>query len=394
MPKINPHYAELKTPYIFPLIEEKIALLEAQGLKENLINLSIGDIALPLANTIADAICQATQEMTQESSKRGYAPSEGYFFLREAICQNEYSPWGFTPEEIFISDGINSDTANIQELFALDAKIAIADPTYPVYLSTNIMAGRKEKIHLLPCTEANGFLPVPPSEPCDLIFLCSPSNPTGTAMNYEQLQAWVDYAITHQAIIVFDHAYAAFVRSPNIPRSIYELPGADQVAIECKSFSKTAGFTGLRCAYAVVPKKLPGGLHAMWRRRQVTKSNGVAYPIQRGAQATYSQRGKAETEAQVAAYVESSAILREALKRSGQMFFGGVDAPYIWWKVPPGWTSWRFFDHLLQHCHILGIPGLGFGPAGEGYIRLSTFATPSKAHEAARRIESHALCAC
>jgi LL-diaminopimelate aminotransferase len=393
MAKINPYYAELKTPYIFPLIEEKLAQIEREGLKEKVINLSIGDIALPLADVIADAICQAAREMTSEEGKRGYPPSEGYSFLRKAIWQNEYSHHAVTEEEIFISDGANSDTSNIQELFSVDAKIVIIEPTYPVYLSTNIMAGRKEHILLISSTEANDFVPLPPNEPCDLIFLCSPNNPTGVAMNRGQLQAWVNYALEHQAIIVFDHTYCSFIRSQNVPYSIYEIPGAERVAIECKSFSKSAGFTGLRCAYAVVPKELPHNLHAMWRRRQSTKSNGVAYPIQRGAEAIYTEKGKLQTEAQVAIYLESARILREALEQAGQTFVGGLDAPYIWWKVAAGRTSWQFFDHLLQHSQILGIPGVSFGSSGEGYLRLSTFTTPEKACEAAKRIESHALCA-
>ncbi|MBS3903984.1 MAG: LL-diaminopimelate aminotransferase [Simkania sp.] len=388
MPKINPSYSLLKTPYIFPIIEEKLALLETLGLKESVINLGIGDVALPLAPAIAEAICSATREMTHPSGKKGYGPSEGYFFLRETICNHEYASFGFSPEEIFISDGTNSDTANIQELFATDCKVAITNPTYPVYLASNVMAGRNEHILFLPCLADNGFHPQPPEGPCDLIFLCSPSNPTGTAMDHALLKRWVDYAIEKDAVIVFDNAYAAFIRSPNIPLSIYEIEGAHKVAIECRSFSKAAGFTGLRCAYTVVPKTLPHGLHTMWRRRQSTKSNGVAYPIQRGAEATFSKEGYTQVKAQVDIYLESGKILREALHRNHQTFYGGIDAPYIWWKTPNEMNSWQFFDHLLDSCRIIGIPGLGFGSAGEGYLRLSTFTVPAEAQEAAVRLAS------
>jgi LL-diaminopimelate aminotransferase len=386
MAKINPHYSRLSSPYIFPVIEEKMAALAKQGNAASVINLGIGDIALPLAPAIVTAICSATEEMGRKETQRGYGPSEGYPFLRETIAQNSYRQFGITAEEIFISDGTNSDTANIQELFALDCTVAIADPTYPVYLATNIMAGRGDSITLLPCTTENGFLPQPPDHHVDIIFLCSPSNPTGVALNREAWERWIAYAQREQAIIVHDHAYSAFIRSPDVPRSVYEIPGAAEVAIECCSFSKAAGFTGLRCAYAVVPRTLPHHLHAMWKKRQTTKSNGVAYPIQRGAEASYTPEGKLQVQQQVASYGQQAELLYKGLKQLGYSCYGGIDAPYVWWPTPAGVSSWEFFDQLLEKCHLLTIPGQGFGPLGEGYVRLSAFTTSEKAHEALRRI--------
>jgi LL-diaminopimelate aminotransferase len=386
MPKINPYFSELKSSYIFSIIEEKVA---ATSDKDKIINLGIGDIALPLAPSIAQALCQATEEMTTDQGKKGYGPSEGYPFLRQIICRNEYEKWGFTPEEIFISDGTNTDTANIQELFSYEARIVVPEPTYPVYYATNVLAGRKKQIKILPCTEENQFLPFPPSETYDLIYLCSPSNPMGVAMDRTLLKRWVNYALEHEAIIVLDNAYAAFATSPSIPESIYEIEGASKVAIECRSFSKSAGFTGLRCAYCVVPKNLSHNLHALWKRRQAIKFNGVAYPIQRAAEAVFSEEGKKQVSAQVSTYLESAKILSEVLTKTKQKFFGGIDAPYIWWKTPNGMKSWEFFDHLLEHCQIIGIPGSGFGDYGEGYFRLSTFSQPKTARIAAERL----LCA-
>lgn len=383
MPKINPFFSELKSSYIFSIIEKKIA--ETLD-KEKIINLGIGDIDLPLAPAIARAISQAAEEMATDQGKKGYGPSEGYPFLRQAICQSEYQKWGLCPEEIFISEGTNSDTANIQELFSCDAKILVPEPTYPVYYATNVLAGRKNHTTILPCTKEDHFLPLPPSEAHDLIYLCSPSNPMGVAIDRALLKRWVDYALQHEAIIILDNAYAAFSRSPSIPETIYEIEGASKVAIECRSFSKSAGFTGLRCAYSVVPKNLPQNLHALWKRRQAIKFNGAAYPIQRAAEATFSEEGRDQVKAQVSTYLESAKILREALTETQQNFFGGVDAPYIWWKTPNDMKSWAFFDHLLEHCQIIGIPGVGFGDYGEGYFRLSTFAKPTTARLAAERI--------
>jgi len=386
MAKINPHFSRLHSPYIFPVIEEKLALLTSQVPPFSIINLGIGDIALPLAPAVVKAICGATEEMGVKETQKGYGPSEGYLFLREGVAKSCYGDLGISPEEIFISDGANSDTSNLQELFAQDSVIAIPDPTYPVYKATNIMAGRADTITLLPCTIENGFLPQPPSTRVDLVYICSPSNPTGVALNRDAWTRWITYARENEALIVHDHAYSAFIRSPDVPRSVYEIPGANEVVIECCSFSKTAGFTGLRCAWAVVPRALPHNLHALWKKRTTTKSNGVAYPIQRGALAALTAEGKQETQEQVDIYMKQAELLSSGLKKLGFSCFGGTDAPYIWWKTPHGMSSWQFFDTLLEKCHLVAIPGLGFGPSGEGYIRLSTFTTSEIAQEALARI--------
>lgn len=385
MVKINPNYSRLSSPYIFPIIEEKLAALSAKVPPSSVVNMGIGDIALPLAPALVKAICSATEEMGRQEMQRGYGPSEGYPFLRECIAKNGYEQFGISAEEIFISDGANSDTVNLQELFAADCSIAIPDPTYPVYLAANIMAGRGDFITFLPCTSENGFLPQPPSYHVDVIYLCSPSNPTGVAMKREDWEKWIAYARKEEAIIIHDHAYAAFIQSPDVPRCVYEIPGAYEVVIECCSFSKTAGFTGLRCAYSVVPRTLPHNLHAMWKRRQTTKSNGVAYPIQRGAAAALTFEGKSQIQGQVSHYMQQAGLIYKGLTDMGYSCYGGIDAPYIWWKTPVGLSSWEFFDLLLEKCYLVAIPGQGFGPAGEGYVRLSAFTTSDKAHEALRR---------
>jgi LL-diaminopimelate aminotransferase len=384
MAKLNSHYKKLRREYIFPIIEQKLAELEG---KVSLINLGIGDISLPLAPSVAQAIQGAVQEMTTSEGKRGYGPSEGYLFLREAIARHAYAHVGIAPDEIFISDGANTDTANIQEIFSSSVRLGIADPTYPVYLDTNIMAGRGKKITLLPCTEKSRFCPVPPGDRCDVIYLCTPGNPTGVAMTRKEMQAWVDYAHQEKALLLIDNAYEAFVTSNDVPQTIFEIEGAKEVAIEFRSFSKSAGFTGLRCAYTVLPKQLhKGAIHALWKRRQATKSNGVAYPIQRGAEAVFSPQGHAETKAQVATYQKAATILRDGILKLGYTCWGGIDAPYIWWKTPKDLSSWEFFDQLLHRCHILAIPGRGFGEHGEGYVRLSTFTTPEMAQSANERL--------
>ncbi len=386
MAKINSHFSRLNSPYIFPIIEEKLAVLQSQVASSSILNLGIGDIALPLAPSVVKAICQATQEMGIQESQKGYGPSEGYAFLRENIAKTCYHDLGISAEEIFISDGTNSDTANFQELFAHDSVVAIPDPTYPVYKATNIMAGRADTIIYLPCTEENDYLPQPPSCRVDLVYICSPNNPTGVALNRKAWEKWIAYAKEHEAVIVHDHAYSAFIRSPDVPSTVYEIPGAKEVVVECCSFSKTAGFTGLRCAWAVVPKALPHHLHALWKKRVTTKSNGVAYPIQKGALAALTPEGKEETKKQVDTYMEQALLLSSGLKKLGFSCFGGLDAPYIWWKTPPGMHSWQFFDTLLENCHLIAIPGLGFGQYGEGYVRLSTFTTAEIATKALERI--------
>jgi LL-diaminopimelate aminotransferase len=393
MVKGNPHFKDLKREYIFPIIEKKLAELKSSVPAAQVLNLGVGDIAFPLSPTIATAICHAVQEMTQSASIKGYGPSEGYPFLREAIAEHEYRHLGIKAEEIFISDGINTDITQILDLFH-SSKIAIPDPAYPAYYDSNVIAGHKKKIVLLPCVEDTGFIPALPAEKCDLIYLCSPHNPTGVAMNRQQLKDFVAYARENRALILYDNAYEAFVTSPDVPRSIYEIDGAKEVALEFKSFSKSAGFTGLRCSYAVMPKqakatfgKKEEPIHPLWMKRQSIKFNGVSYPIQKGAEAYYSAEGQKETREQIKTYLQQAKALRDGLQNIGHRCFGGLDSPYIWWKTPSGISSWEFFDVLLNRGHLIAIPGSGFGKHGEGYIRLSAFITPSTAQEALTRIK-------
>ncbi len=389
MVKLNSNFQRLKREYIFPIIDQKLAELKQKHPRAQILNFGVGDIALPLAPSLARAITSAISEMTTEDGLRGYGPHNGYLFLREAIVRHEYARLGITPEEIFISDGTNSDTVNIQDLFSTVNVIGITDPTYPAYLDSAIMGGRK-KILQLPCIEKHHFAPQPPKKHCDLIYLCSPSNPTGMAMTRKELQAWIHYALKEKAILLLDNAYEAFVTSPDVPRSIFELPGAKECAIEFRSFSKSAGFTGLRCAYAVLPKTVKAqsqALHPLWDRRQATKFNGAAYPIQRGAEAFYTKEGQKETRAQVAQYLTQAKRLKEGLKKLGFTCYGGTDSPFIWWKTPKGKSSWEFFDELLEKCHMILIPGRGFGASGEGYVRLSAFTTPEKTDLALERLK-------
>jgi LL-diaminopimelate aminotransferase len=386
MVQLNAHFKKLKREYVFPIIERKLAEAREKHPQLSVVNLGVGDVALPLVPHVAKAICGATEEMTTQPGMRGYGPSEGYSFLREAISQKCYAGI-ISPEEIFVSDGTNGDATNIQELFSSKCKIGIPDPTYPAYLDSAIIGGRLSKVTLLPCTEETKFCPVPPNEHLDVIYLCSPNNPTGVAMNRVQLKAWIDYAKREDAIILIDNAYEAFVTSPDVPRSIYEIEGAKAVAIEFRSFSKSAGFTGLRCAYTVVPQAIEQGtMHTLWMKRQSIKFNGVSYPIQRGAEASLSPEGMKETQNQVREYLQQGKILSDGLGKLGFSSVGGHDAPYIWWKAPPGKTSWEFFDEILAKCHLISIPGRGFGRFGEGYIRLSTFTTHEQTNLALDRL--------
>ncbi len=387
MVQLNSHFKKLKREYVFPIIEQKLAEVRGKHPHLSIVNLGVGDVALPLVPSVAKAICDATQEMTTRAGMRGYGPSEGYSFLREAISQKCYGLCGISPEEVFISDGTNGDATNVQELFSSKCKIGIPDPTYPAYLDSAIIGGRLSKVVLLPCTEESGFCPVPPTEHLDVVYLCSPNNPTGVAMTRIQLKAWIDYAHREKALLLLDNAYEAFVTSPEVPRSIYEIEGAKEVAIEFRSFSKSAGFTGLRCAYTIVPKAIQKGkLHAMWMKRQSIKFNGVSYPIQKGAEASLSPEGLKETQTQVYEYLQQGKILHTGLSKLGFSCVGGQDAPYIWWKVPAGKTSWNYFDEILEKCHLISIPGRGFGHYGEGYIRLSTFTTADQAQLALERL--------
>ena len=386
----NPHFHRLNTPYIFPIIEEKLEKLKSSPLENPLINMGIGDTSLPLAPAISQALKSAIDEMSVTSY--GYGPSAGYSFLREAVTSHEYAKFGLTAEEIFISDGINSDITGILDLFSSSSVVALPTPSYPAYYSASTLAGKK--IVFMPCDESSRFVPKPPASPPDVIYLCSPHNPTGVAMNREELTNMVSYAKKHKAIILFDAAYAAFIRSSDVPKSIYEIPGADEVALEFRSFSKSAGFTGLRCAYLALPKKVQiqigekeHSLHSLWNKRQSIRFNGVAYPIQKGALATFSSEGKAETEKQVSLYVELAKELKEGLISLGQTCVGGSDSPYIWWKTPGTLSSWDFFDRLLNECQILAVPGPGFGEGGEGYIRLSAFSSKENVANALTRIQ-------
>lgn len=392
MAKLNPHFNRLKREYIFPIIDQKLAELKKEFPDVQILNFGIGDIALPLAPSIAKAITDSVIEMTTEKGMKGYGAHNGYLFLREAIVKNEFSHLGIAPDEIFISDGTNSDTVSILDLFNPSSVVGVTDPTYPAYLDSAILSGRK-KILAFPCLPENQFAPLPPQEHCDIVYLCSPNNPTGMAMNRSQLQNWVDYARQEQALLLIDNAYEAFISSPDVPRSIFELPGAKECAIEFRSFSKTAGFTGLRCAYTILPKAAKAqlgrkllSLHTYWDRRQATKFNGVAYPIQRGAEAVYTKEGQKETRAQIASYLEQAKRLKDGLKKFGFTCYGGIDSPFLWWKTPEGLASWDFFDLLLKKCHLISIPGRGFGPNGEGYVRLSAFTTADKTTLALERL--------
>ncbi len=375
MAMLNSNFNRLNRVYIFPLIEEKLAHFKGDL---PLVNLGIGDIALPLSSRIARAICTGVEEMSTSKGIHGYGPAAGYSFLQEAICKEEFAPLGISPDEIFISDGANSDTVNILDLFDGKSTVALMNPTYPAYLDASILRGHTQLL-ALPCLEENGFSPDLPQGKVSLIYLCSPNNPTGMALSREELQSWVDYALKHKAILLIDNAYEAFITSKEVARSIFELPGALECAIEFRSFSKSAGFTGLRCAYTILPRTVNvegTSLHTLWMKRQAIKFNGVAYPIQRGAAAVYSPEGRKETQAQIQIYQEGAKLLKGALAQKGLTCYGGVDSPYLWVKTPTGMSSWDFFDHLLERCQILSIPGCGFGEHGEGFVRLSSFTTP------------------
>ncbi len=391
MPKLNHNFQKLKREIIFPIIDQKLLDLKQKNPNSKILNLGVGDIAKPIDPIVAKAISDATFEMTDPSSIHGYGPSNGYSFLKDAIVDSEYHKYKITSDEVFISHGIISDITQFEELFSKENKIAIPNPAYPVYLDSNVIAGKTGSLNLkglfdgvttLPCTEENNFLPAPPNTPSDIIYLCSPHNPTGAVFTRSELQDWVDFAKKNKAIILYDGAYEGFIRDPNMPKSIYEINGAKDVAIEFRSFSKTAGFTGLRCSYAVIPSNLSFdgiSINALWKTRQSTKFNGVAYPIQRGAQASLSKQGQQASKAQIDDYLLQGKRIKEALVQKGFSLSGGDNSPYLWLKTPGATTSWEFFDYLLENLHIVTIPGVGFGKYGEGYIRLSSFITKETA---------------
>ena len=402
MIRINEHYTKLKASYLFADIARRVAAFQQANPGKSIIRLGIGDVTEPLPPVCVAALHAAADEMAARETFKGYGPDQGYAFLREAIAQHDYQARGcqIEPDEIFVSDGAKCDCGNIQEIFAADIRVAIPDPVYPVYLDTNVMAGRTgplrdgryEGIVYLDSTPANGYIPAPPAEPVDLIYLCFPNNPTGAVATRAQLEAWVEYARRHGAGILFDSAYETFIRDPQLPHSIYEIDGAREVAIEIRSFSKTAGFTGTRCAYSIVPRTLTGcdaagnpvRLHDLWLRRQSTKFNGVSYPVQRAAAAIYTDAGRQQTRALADFYLGNAQLIREAMARLGFPCVGGDNAPYIWANV--GRDSWAFFDLLLTRAGVVVTPGAGFGRCGEGHVRISAFNRRANVAAALERI--------
>lgn len=385
---INENYKKLSGAYLFSEIARKVKAYKAETPEAEIISLGIGDVTQPLCPAVVEALHKAADEMAVAATFRGYGPERGYDFLRNAIVQHDFQARGIDIEadEIFVSDGAKSDTGNFQELLGKDVRIAVTDPVYPVYVDSNVMAGRE--IVYLPCKAENGFAPELPTEHVDVIYLCYPNNPTGTTLNREQLETWVEYALKENALILYDAAYEAYIQSDDVPHSIYEITGAKECAVEFHSYSKTAGFTGIRCGYTVVPKTLHIDLNAMWNRRQSTKFNGTSYLSQRAAEAIYTPEGKKQIRATIAYYMENARLMRDALMGMGFTVYGGVDAPYLWVKVSTGTTSWGFFDMLLHKANVVCTPGVGFGSAGEGYVRLTAFGTHENTEKALRRIDN------
>jgi LL-diaminopimelate aminotransferase len=407
MAQLNDHYLKLKAGYLFPEIGRRVNAFTAANpdAASRLIRCGIGDVTEPLPEAVRTAMHRAVDEMGVRNTFHGYGPEQGYAWLRSAIGRNEYRDRGLdvADDEIFVSDGSKCDSGNILDIFGSKNKIAVSDPVYPVYVDTNVMAGHTGeanakgaygKLVYLPCTPRNGFAPDPPQKHVDLIYLCSPNNPTGVAATREKLEAWVAYARQHRAVILFDAAYEAYISNPALPHSIYEIPGARECAIEFRSFSKNGGFTGTRCAFTVVPKSLNAQtrdgeskpLHPLWSRRMSTKFNGVAYIIQRGAEALYSDEGKVQVRALVDYYMGNAMILRKAAKKSKLKVYWGENAPYIWVRTPKGLTSWEAFDKILNEAHVVVTPGSGFGSKGEGFFRISAFNSRSHAEEVAQRL--------
>ena len=401
MYKINDNYLKLPGSYLFSTIAKKVNAYTAANPDKKVIRLGIGDVTLPLAPAVIDAMHKAVDEMAHAETFHGYAPDLGYEFLRSAIVENDYKARGvdIAIDEIFVSDGAKSDSGNIGDIFAQNIRIAVCDPVYPVYVDTNAMAGRtgdyvKEKeawsnVIYMPCTAENNFVPELPKETPDIIYICCPNNPTGTTLNKDQLQKWVDFALTKGAVIIYDAAYEAYISEDDVPHSIYECDGAKKCAIEMRSFSKNAGFTGTRLGFTVIPKELTCdgvSLNSLWARRHGTKFNGAPYIIQRAGEAVYSPEGKKQTKEQIAYYMNNAKIIREGLTNAGYTVFGGINAPYIWLKTPDNMTSWDFFDYLLENLNIVGTPGSGFGPSGEGYFRLTAFGSLENTKEAMERI--------
>ena len=407
MVKVNENYLKLKAGYLFPEIARRVKAFQAANPGAPLIRLGIGDVTEPLPEACRLAMKAAIDDMGRHEDFRGYGPEQGYPWLREAIARHDFQArgCGITAEEIFVSDGSKCDSSNILDILGEENRIAVTDPVYPVYVDSNVMAGRTGDANsqgqyggltYLPITAANGFVAPLPSKPVDLIYLCFPNNPTGAVATRAQLQQWVDYARSHGALILFDAAYEAFIQDPDLPHSIYEIEGARECAIEFRSFSKNAGFTGTRCAFTVVPRGLMGQsstgeqveLWGLWNRRQCTKFNGVSYVVQRGAEAVYSAEGQRQVKALIDFYMENAAIIRRELTAAGFEVYGGEQAPYVWLKTPAGIDSWGFFDQLLGRAHVVGTPGSGFGAAGEGYFRLSAFNSRANVNEAMTRLRA------
>lgn len=401
--KINENYLKLPGSYLFSTIGKKVAAYQNANPDKSIIRLGIGDVTLPLAPAVIDSLHAAVDEMGKAETFRGYAPDLGYEFLRSAIAENDYKNRGadISADEIFISDGAKSDSGNIGDIFSIDNKIAVCDPVYPVYVDTNAMAGRTgdyiqadekwSNVIYMPCTSETDFAPRLPKETPDIIYLCFPNNPTGSTITKNELQKWVDYANENGAVIIYDAAYEAYISEPDVPHTIYECEGARTCAIELRSFSKNAGFTGLRLGFTVIPKDLKSGdvmLHSLWARRHGTKFNGAPYIVQRAGEAVYSQEGQAQTKEQIAYYMNNAKVIREGLASAGYTVSGGVNAPYIWLKTPDNMTSWEFFDYLLEKANVVGTPGSGFGPSGEGYFRLTAFGSYENTVKAIERIKA------
>ena len=402
--QLNENYLKLPGSYLFSTIGKKVSAYAAAHPEETVIRLGIGDVTQPLPPVVIEALHKAVDEMGNASTFHGYAPDLGYEFLRKAIAEKDFQARGcqITPDEIFVSDGAKSDSANIQEIFAADSRIAVCDPVYPVYVDSNVMAGRTgtydaaaetwSDVIYMPCTAENGFVPELPKERPDLIYLCFPNNPTGETLTKAQLQEWVDYANREGCVIIFDAAYEAYISQEDIPHSIYECEGAQTCAIELRSFSKNAGFTGLRLAYTVVPKALKDqngtSLNALWARRHGTKYNGAPYIVQRAGEAVYTPEGQAQIREMVGKYMKNASYILNGLKEAGYEVYGGVNSPYVWLRTPDQMTSWEFFDYLLENAHVVGTPGSGFGPSGEHYFRLTAFGTWENTVKAVDRIKA------
>nr|WP_321378651.1 LL-diaminopimelate aminotransferase [uncultured Bacteroides sp.] len=406
MALVNENFLKLPGSYLFSDIAKKVNTFKVTHPKQDVIRLGIGDVTQPLPDAVIKAMHKAVEEMASKDTFRGYGPEQGYNFLIETIIKNDYATRGISldPSEVFINDGAKSDTGNIGDILRHDNSVGITDPVYPVYIDSNVMAGRAgdlidgkwSNLVYIPCLSENNFIPQIPDRRIDMLYLCYPNNPTGTTLTKEELKKWVNYALENDTLILYDAAYEAYIQEPDVPHSIYEIKGAKKVAIEFRSFSKTAGFTGVRCGYTVVPKELNAitldgekvSLNKLWNRRQCTKFNGTSYITQRAAEAIYTPEGKEQVKEIVSYYMNNAKIMKEGIESTGLKVFGGVNAPYLWVKTPNGMPSWKFFEQLLYEANIVGTPGVGFGPSGEGYIRLTAFGAREDCVEAMRRLKN------